>query len=95
MDNLTIAVEATIASDREMSERIAEFLRKNTRQTGEYDHQYAERIGNGICVMIGEDLSLRFDGVVENNGIHACLWSTFMGNVNWTEVGRYFMEDDA
>jgi hypothetical protein len=92
MDSLTTAVCATLASDRKMAERIQEIIRKNPQLPEEYNFRYAEWLGNAILAEIGEDLSLRFDGAIPADGIHACLWETFVGSVDWEEVGKYFEE---
>lgn len=93
MDNLTTAVAATLASDREMSDAIQEIIKDHPQRMNEFAHQYAERIGNVICVSIGERLSLRFDGAVPKDGIHELLWLTFMGNVEWNQLGKYFLSE--
>lgn len=91
MDNLTGAVLATITSDRKMAERALEIARATPVR--EFRHQTAEDIGSRICTDIGERLSRRFDGAVPKDEIHDLLWMTFMGNVAWAEVGRYYLED--
>jgi len=93
MDNFTAGVLATITSDRAMSERALEIARKTPRPNDSYSFQIAETIGNAICIDIGERLSRRFDGAVPKDEIHDCLWMTFMSSVNWTEIGRYYLED--
>lgn len=92
MDNLTAAVAITLESDRVAHAecaRIATLVAE--KMTGQDDHVVAEKIGDGICVWIGERLSTRFDGAVAADGTHDLLWATFMGQVDWADIGKEWL----
>lgn len=89
-ENLTQAVIETLENDNRTQ---AECRRIARRVTAAAPTIPADNVGRGICISIGERLSLRFDGAVPPDGIHECLWLTFMSQVDWEEVGRYYLEE--
>lgn len=94
MDNLTVAILATMEADRGMyhqNRNIAKLVNDNRPVRQPY-HVTAEEVGSGICTFIGERLS-KVGLNVPKDGMHELLWMTFMGSVDWTAIGKSYLDE--
>jgi hypothetical protein len=53
---------------------------------GAYKHELAQAVGHALRDHIGDINAYRPDG------LRRSLWATFMGAVDWVDVGRYYLD---